>query len=528
MSSLSDISIISWLAELDIRTETGEPLDFRNHLFLYDIIRDFSPKQVNLKAAQVGGTLINILKAIYLCDRRKMDCIYTLPTDADVNVMGGGKVNRILANSPKLLELIKDKDTVQQKLIGRNMLYFRGTFNERAAIMVPADCLIHDEEDRSNQSVLSVYSSRLQHSKHKYEWHFSNPSFAGHGVDKYWQKSDQKHWFITCPSCKMEQYLSWPDSVDGTRREFVCKSCHSVLSSEDRRKGRWVKKFKDKEYSGYWVSGLMAPWLSADYILDQFETKPVDYFYNFVLGLPYVGDDNTITPDLIFRNCTEELNSQENVIIGVDVGKTIHYVLGNDEGLFYASNTQEPEDIERLLKRYPGSVAVIDRGPDIFWPQKMREKYPGRVFLCSFARVKKSDRIIRWGENEDYGKVLADRNRLIQLVVDEFSDRRIPLQGTTDDWSEFYSHWKGMFRKQETDALGNPVYVWEKADGNDHYCLAACYYRIGMDKFGSLKSEIVEAESPLKVQSGYEVSPGQTVPAKAVFQMPDTSEDLWQ
>lgn len=517
---LSDHSVIAWLSELDIRTETGEPLDFRNHLFLYDIIRDFSPKQVNLKAAQVGGTLINILKAIWLCDRKRMDVIYTLPTDADVNVMGGGKVNRILANSPKLLDLIKDKDTVQQKLIGRNMLYFRGTFNERAAIMVPADCLIHDEEDRSNQSVLAVYSSRLQHSKHKYEWHFSNPSFKSNGVDRYWQKSDKKHWFILCPSCEVEQYLSWPDSLDSERREFVCKHCRAVLSSEDRRRGRWVA-LSEGEYSGYWVSGLMAPWLTADYILGQFETKPLDYFYNFVLGLPYEGDGDAITPDIIFRNCTENLNEQKDVVIGVDIGKTIHYVLGNKEGLFFAGKTEDPDDIERLFKRFDGSVAVVDNGPDIFWPKKLRSKFNGRVFLCSFSRVKRADQIIRWGEHEEYGKVLADRNRAIQLVVDEFADRRIPLQGTQDDWADYYSHWHGMSRTKETDAIGNPVYEWRKADGNDHWALATTYWRIGMDRFGKGSGKILRpGPSALKIQEPFN-------PAKFVKAVTQGDKPSW-
>lgn len=379
------------------------------------------------------------------------------------------------------------------------------TWTERAAISVPADFLVHDEEDRSNGAILKMYPSRLLHSPYKWDLHFSNPSFPGHGVDGYWQKSDQKHWFIKCHKCNGEQYLAWPESIDRDRKCFVCKKCASPMSREDRRKGRWVKRFRDKMYSGYWISALMYPWLDAPYFIEQFETKPKDYFWNFVLGLPFVSEGSLITPDIIYRNCTSVPNSQENVVIGVDVGNTIHYVVGNEEGLFYHGKTEDPEDLDRLLMKFQGSVMVIDRGPDVFYPKKLREKFSGRVFICSFARVRKTDQIINFKGGEEYGDVLADRNRSIQLVVDEFADRRIPLQGTQDDWSEYYSHWNGMTRRKDIDAVGNPVYVWEKSDSLDHFCLATTYWRIGMEKFGSGKGEIVESASRIRVPIGHEI-----------------------
>ena len=492
---LSDRNPVKWIIENRIRVSNGEPFDFKNHFFFYDILNDFSPKQVMLKAAQGGGTEVMILKAIYLCDRRGMEVIYTMPTSSDINVLGGGRVNRLLAHNPYLRDLIKDKDSVEQKSVNGHFLYFRGTWTERAAISVPADVLIHDEEDRSNQPVLQTYNSRLQHSKYKWHYHFSNPSFRNVGVDLYWQKSDMKHWFIKCSKCATEQYLSWPDSVNFQRKEFVCKECDATLSPDDRRRGRWVKKRLDAEYSGYWISALMYPWLDAAYIINEFETKPREYFYNFVLGLPFESDGDSVTPDIIFRNLTDDVNTQEDVIIGVDIGNTIHYVLGNKEGLFYHGKTEDPDDIERLLKRFPKSVAIVDNGPDIFWPKKLRERNVGRVWLCSFSRVKRADQIIRWGENEEYGRVLADRNRMIQTVIDEFADARLPLHGSQDDWTEYYSHWHGMGRFKEIDAIGNPVYVWNKADGKDHWALATVYWRIGMDRFAKRSSQIVSTST---------------------------------
>lgn len=492
---LSDHSIHAWLMEYDIKNERGEPIDFKNHAYLFDIYSDFSPKMVGYKAAQVGWSTLAILKKFFIAYKRKMDIIYTLPTQGDVYDFVGGKVNRIIAANSILKEYVQDRDTMEQKRVGSNVVYYRGTFTEKEALMVSSDWNIHDEEDRSNQDVVQQYHSRLQHSRYAWEHHFSNPSVEGNGVSRYWSKSDQKHWFIKCSSCNHEQYLSWPESIDQERKIYICKHCHRELKEEDRRVGRWIKKFLNKEYSGYWISLMMTPWTSAAQICDLFNNKSKDYFWNFVLGLPYIGEGNKVTPDILFRNLSSKLNKQENVVIGVDSGIDKHFVCGNREGIFYYGKTERWEDIESLLKRFDRSIAVVDAMPDITGPRKLQEKFPGRVFLCHYARDRKTQQIVRWGHNEESGNVLVDRNRAIQLVIDEFADRRIALQGTRDDFGEYYTHWDTLYRITELDALGVPQINWMSSNGVDHWCHATVYWRVGMDKYGFGGAEIISNET---------------------------------
>jgi hypothetical protein len=120
-------------------------------------------------------------------------------------------------------------------------------------------------------------------------------------------------------------------------------------------------------------------------------------------------------------------------VIGVDIGTTIHYVIGNKEGIFYYNKTKQFDDLEKLLLRFKDAIMVIDAGPDIFRVRDLREKFMGRVFLCHFAKDRKTMQLIRWGKDQEFGNVLADRNRMIQIVVDEFNDSRITLQGTRDE-----------------------------------------------------------------------------------------------
>lgn len=480
--STSNINVFNELYK--IKNEQGLPLDFHNHLFQFDIYNDFSPEQSCMKAAQIGFSTMAINKSLWLAKYKKMDIIYTLPTQGDVYDFVGGKVNRIVAQNPIMQDFVKDRDTFEQKRVGENVIYYRGTFTSRAALMVSSDLNIHDELDRSKQDVVEQYASRLQHSKYQWEWNFSNPSAEGHGVSKSWERSDQKHWFIKCSKCSKRQYMSWPESFNMDIPAFICKHCHKELSPEDRRVGGWIKKFKDKPVSGYWIPLFIAPWVKAEKVRDLFNEKTEEYFYNFVLGLPYAGSGNKVSEDTILKNLTSEVNTQEGrIVIGVDTGAKIHLVCGNKQGLFYQSEDSDYQDLERLMNRWPKSIVVIDQGGDLIMPRKLREKYRGRVFLCTYSEDRKTMQLVRWGKKHESGAVIADRNRMIQLVIDEFTDKRIQLQGTENDWHEYIQHWKNIYRTSEENNLGVMKRKWERS-GADHLVHATVYWRVGMDKFG--------------------------------------------
>ena len=514
---LENASIHAWLLKNSIKNEKGDLIEFKNHLFLYDIYSDQSDYLVCMKAAQVGMSTLEVLKNIYDAKRNKMDLIYTLPSDEDVQTFVGGKVNRIIAQNPILLEYTKDKDSIEQKAIGDSMIYFRGTWSKRAAIMVTADRLIHDEKDSSKQEIVSDYQARLQHSKYHQIHVFSHPSAPDFGVDVEWQQSDQKHWFIKCEKCEKEQYLSWPDSVDFKRREFICKHCHEILTNEDRRVGRWVKKYRDKKYSGYWISLLMATWISAGEIIDKFNDpkSTPDFFYNKVLGLPFAGTGNKLTWEKFAQNLTEQSyapDAEERVVLGIDTGLKLDYVIGNDKGLFYTATATDYDELDHHMERWPKAIAVIDAGGDLIGSRKFFEHWRGRVFLCHLGADHKTLELLKWGKGEEYGNVVADRNRLIQLVVDEFGDNRLPVHGTTDAWHEYWLDWRNLTRIQVLDPVTGQSkgYKWVRS-GRDHKALATAMWRAGMDKFGYGGAKIVGRELRVEAPYGPEIQPDDTV-----------------
>ena len=502
-----------WVLKHKIKNEAGFPIDFTKRKFLWDIYNDLSPLQVILKPPQVGMTVCNTLKSLYVAKKKRRQIIYTLPTQGDVQDMVGGSINRIIAQNPVLMSWVKDHDTVEQKSVGDSMIFYRGTFTAKQAMMIPSGLNIHDEVDASDPEIVAQYETRLQAQEDGgWRWYFSHPSLAGHGVDIYWQQSDKKEWYIKCPHCETEQYLTWPDNIDIDKQIYICSSCKEELADETRINGEW-RGTSEGTFSGYHITQLMLWNKSAKDIITAYNDPQKDkqYFYNYVLGLPYAGSDDKIEPSVVLRNCVDVVNPQEGVtVIGADTGHGIHYVLMNKDGVFNYDHATEitaskdPYDVIRgHLIRFKNSIAIFDQGGDLIGVRKLQAEYPGRVFLVFYRKDRKSLDIIQWGEGDEYGKIVVDRNRMMTLVVEQLRDTgRIRINGIKEEWHEFASMFGNMYREKlvvkesrekDNKDLYGAEYVWKRS-GPDHFCHALLYAMVGMQCYGDEMAKIIGSQ----------------------------------
>ena len=476
-----------WIDYNKIKNEKGERIEFDNHPFLFPIYADSSQFLTARKPAQVGMSTLEILKNHYDAKEMQIDIIYTLPTDADVKTFVGGKVNRIIANNKCMLADVADKDSIEQKQVGNSMIYFRGTWTKKAAIMVTADRLSHDEKDSSKLDVIADYQARLQHSKYKQIHTFSHPSLPEIGVDKDWLDSDQKHWLIKCTHCNAWQYLTWNTedpkkmSIDMIKKIFLCKKCGGEITNLDRKLGQWVPRYdiNKKKFSGYWLSLLMAPWMTAEDIIKKWQDPEIttEFFYTKVLGKPYADGTAKLLRHHFTQNLTGEQyapGKDERIIIGIDTGLKIDFVLGNKHGLFHSGDCEDYDVLDEFMERWPKAIAVIDQGGDLIGSRKFAARWPGRVFLCMLTGDRTTKDLTKFGKGDEYGTCTADRNRMIQLVVDEFREKRIPIHGTEDDWFEYYEDWNRLSKIKIIDPDTNVVkgYKWAR-NGRDHLCFVA-------------------------------------------------------
>ncbi len=524
-----------WIVKHKISNETGAPIDFTKRKFLWDIYNDLSPKQVLLKPPQIGATVMNTLKSLWVAKKLSRQIIYTLPTQGDVQDMVGGSFNRIIAQNPILMSWVKDHDTIEQKSVGDSIIFYRGTFTQKQAMMIPSGLNIHDEVDASDPQIITQYETRLQAQEDGgWRWYFSHPSLSGHGVDVYWQQSDKKEYYVTCTQCLKDQSLSWPENINIESQEYICTHCKSLLG--DRIQGEWRnqdgipwtgKIAGDYEFSGWHVSQLMLWNKSAKEIIKAYNDplKDKQYFYNYVLGLPYIGSDDKIEPAVVLRNCVDEVNEQEGrTIIGVDTGDDyISYVLMNKQGVFFYDTergitaSKTPYDVLRShLRRFPRSIAVLDQGGELMNTRQLQAEFPGRVFLCFYNKDRKTLDIVRWGENEEYWKVSVDRNRMLQLVVEQLRDTgRIRFQGSKDEWADFAAQFGNIYREKvivketkdkDNRSLYGNEFVW-KRNGPDHYVHALLYAIVGLQRYGGEMAKFLGTDPLEGIQKGQMVQP---------------------
>jgi len=504
-----DHSPLAWVVLNDFINENGQPIEFRDHRFLIDPYNDLSPDLVCIKSAQIGFSVMAILKVFWLNAKHQVNVGYVLPTQNIVSDFVAPKVNPLISRNPTIAKLVTDSSKSLKK-IGDFFTYFRGAFSEREAIAISLDVLILDELDRmSDMGIVNTYDSRLQASKHGWRWRFSNPSIPGYGVHELWQNSDQMHWFVTC-TCGHQMYMDFEQDdhignhyVDEIKRIYACGKCHQEILDEARRMGEWVAKYPDRKRRGYWISNLMAPWVSADRILEQKSESSIDFFYNFVLGKAYQPSEFLINRDAIMRANHPALADKSEVIIGCDSGKTKHYVVGNEAGVFNYGKTEDWDDIERMLTMY-NATCVIDALPDFTVPERLAKKYRGKVFVHYYVHDTKNFEISKRKEGIEWGVIQSDRTKLFDQLAADIANKAIKFYQQPADLTELIYHFENMYRLVETDNRGIDKARWDtKENKPDHWAHAMAYYKVGQmihtgaRMSGGVRTSVMDTRKPV-------------------------------
>jgi len=230
------------------------------------------------------------------------------------------------------------------------------------------------------------------------------------------------------------------------------------------------------------------------------------------LGEPYISPNDLVSESSLVKCLSPIPNSQQGrVIIGVDTGSNIFYTMMNKEGVFYHGYVPSVEEmqgkpdydpyneLERRLIEYTRSVLVSDQGGDLIGIRKLQAKYKGRVFLCWSNKESKSEQLIKWGEDDEFGKVSIDRNRMVQMAVDEIKEQRMTFNGTKEDWMPFFEHAMNIYRVKEIqgDNENDPQYGWRwvwKRKGPDHWWFSFIYALVGFDRFSEDLAQIVSKD----------------------------------
>lgn len=493
-------SPLAWIVLGKFQNENQKELEFNNHRFMIDIYSDNSPDIVCRKSAQVGFSVFAILKSFHELKYEKRNILYALPTKNVVQDFVVPKVNPLIVSNPAIAKDM-GSDSVSLKKLGDRFIYFKGG-SEREAISVSADTLVIDEFDRMpNMNVVTMFDSRLQAAAEPRRRRFSNPSSIGFGVDMLYNDSKAFHWFITCHSCKHEWFIDYSNEdgknhyVDKESGQYVCGICHKAISDADRRNGRWVAKYPSRHRNGYWISQLMAPWVSAARIIEQETDMTVDVFHNMVLGKAYTPSDLIVNRETILRACAPSIIPKLHVAMGVDQkAAEQEWVAATPQGVFAHGRTKSWEEIEQLKLMW-NAIVVADPNPYSIKPKQLAAKY-NDFYLCYFKDMKDQS-LLQW--KYDQSVVYADRTRLLDTVANEITEARLLFREHPMQLEDYIADWQNIYRTTEELPDGRIKSVWMKKENKESdFSFATAYMRIALSRIvEGGESTVLEPQLPI-------------------------------
>lgn len=524
-------------ASANLTNEKGDPLDFDNHSFQMQYLRDFSPELAVMKCSQVGWTTINVGKVLYLehltetsdwkryfgKDTQGITIIYTFPTARDVEDFASTRFKAMVSGSEHIVKLMGGRrgvDAVNRKKIGNSFIYFRGSSKETQAISVPADIIINDEYDFSAPEIIETFTSRLKHSQFKWWWKFSTPTIPNYGIDQEYQNSNQFSWFIKCHHCGKKQQPRFPDNVKrkkvrGQRLTYWgCRKCNKEL---DRTVGWWVPRYENRDYHGYRVTPAMCNWIQPlDIVKEQKRYRSERKFRNYTLGEAWSNGIDLLTRELMLsrleygRPYNPVLDRQ--IFMGVDQGDVLHYEIcrGNAgrREILKVGAVNSFHEIGVLMNSWNVSLAMMDALPNKKSAEQFAKDFRGRVQLAIY---KEFDEEFDIKPSKMKNGVLLDRTNTLDaaaeswrkgesvIVLDQFRYSRIPEEwDNPSEKTSFIQQMGNMTRDEiENEKTGKSRAVWVKT-GPDHYRHADNYaYMAWVQQGQNSGADLMVASNPV-------------------------------
>lgn len=287
-----------------------------------------SKKVVIKKAAQMGCTeaAINALGFHIFSDPSSF--LMLLPTEQLAKKIAQSKFETMVDSSPELSKLVgrtaenplsgkeeKNSETILQKDFLNGTIYFGSAASPNSLTSISAKILVMDECDRYRMDVsgegdpIALAANRCAAmSRHKIIL-LSTPTIAGESlIENEFAESDQRYFFIPCPSCDHYQRLELKnfryEMEERTKTAadawFECQECGDRI--EENKKSWFLQRGEYRStapgaFPGFHISQFYSPpgwrgWREIATIYNRATTKQdnslIKAFYNTTLGEAWV------------------------------------------------------------------------------------------------------------------------------------------------------------------------------------------------------------------------------------------------
>ncbi len=515
------------------------PSSFDKYPWQIEMLDSTHERCVGQKAAQMGFTEVLLNLAFYCIDFLGKDVLYVLPNKTpDAGDFSSARFDGARELSPHLMKLFTNTDNIGHKRAGSANWYIRGSNSKAGLKSLPVSRLLMDEVAEFVEENIPLAFERVSGQMESQIWMVSTPNIEGHGISKYYNKSDKRSFEFKCPSCTKYITLKYPESLvvvgdsgDDPRvseSHYICYECHQTLPHETKtewlKTAIWVPQFKDREWHGYTVNQMYSPTIKPERIARavfgaQMHPAEEVELYNSKLGLSHEAKGARVSEedienaikrgpknrkgDTIYRNSI--------ITMGVDIGKWIHYEI--DKWTFEDSpvadlNTKAKcivvesgkvktfAEIDVLMSQFGVIKCVCDRNPEFRTVLEFSRRFPGRVNLCFFARGVNGRSIVQPKTIElNEPTVAVDRSSWLDLALGRFKNGTISLP--IDTHIEYREQIKQPVKTYVKDSDGHPIAKYLTAENqDDHFAFSRLYAEIALAFIGGY-SATVELEEDI-------------------------------
>lgn len=530
---LSEVDPVSWTE--NSRVLKGEPFSFNQRNYLYDIYRDESPQLFIMKGRQVEMSEFSMNWLLHKLYKHPYTAgLHAFPRAGQALKFSKQRLDAAINDSQVISKWYDDrnsemlmrkftKDVNDKGLKPYNFYILGATWESRkdtvgdAARGISLDFIVYDERQDHPNDVETVLGEGASHSEYKQTLTLGTPKLPGIQFDQQWEASDKKYWFVTCKNCGYEAPITMDNILDSGDDAigyyYGCPHCRQEI---DRTNGRWMatRPCKRPEYSGYHISQLMVPWLTANEIMRKKNSVsyPKRRFYNEVLGESYGGDDIPITLSMLEECAKNDYHLGEvkgdALYAGIDWGAQSYCYLQDKHhrliDLFISTESdprKHPKSIARFLSKYKGLIKkiVCDAGPDITRYYNLKDECKSlgitrEVWACYYATPPAKTET-SWNEKE--GNVTVGRSEIIEQVIDEIHECKMALPGAdmgVERVDTMLEHFTNIAAEKSESKSGNTFIMYVNT-GPDHFLHAKVYANVASG--GAVADVISKTAAPI-------------------------------
>lgn len=510
----------------------GEKFSFHGHEYQEAILQDPSRNIVITKSAQIGisemSARLAIARAVLV---NGFSTIYTLPSASAAQNFMKTRISPVIDSSPYLRELVSaDVDNASVKRFGDSYIWLKGCQVDRQAISTPADMVIFDEVDNSDQDVMTLFESRIIHSAYKLTVKLSTPTIPGYGISKAFDTSKRKYNFAQCGHCNEWFYPDYYQHVrvpgfdkhlsEITKRDFaspefrwheahvVCPGCKSPVDLRVVKRNWVVENPNDAFFdSGYRVSPFDNPntILPQDLVKASVTfTRPQD-FVNQRLGLPMEDSETSLALDELERAIISEYpGGGFSYVMGLDMGNTCWATVGAvfpDNNIILVRVEPIPvhkvvSRVKELVQQYRIRMVVVDRGPlteAVYQIQQIIRNSFAAVFVQSkgieLFKVTDKAAVPEKGV-EDMRQVNISKDSVMDLMMSMI--RLGHIRKVSDEHDRVWQEHMMDNKRIKAFKNGEMVYTWVKTAGEDHCAMALVYLIVASRILGVAAGSMVK------------------------------------